>query len=48
MSDEDCIEIDDFNYDNLTIQYGCKEGKHGKCKIKQTPFGRTIVQQRIP
>jgi len=34
MSDEDCIEIYDFNYDTLTIQYGCKEGKHGKYKIK--------------
>jgi FkbM family methyltransferase len=34
MSDEDWIEIYDFNYENLTIQYGCKEGKHGKYKIK--------------
>jgi hypothetical protein len=34
MSDEDCIEIYDFNYDALTIQYGCKEGKHGKVKMK--------------
>jgi FkbM family methyltransferase len=34
MSNEDGIEIYDFNYDTLTIQYGCKEGKHGKYKIK--------------
>jgi hypothetical protein len=34
MIDEDCIEIYDFNYDNLTIHYGCKEGTHGKFKIK--------------
>jgi FkbM family methyltransferase len=34
MSDEDCIEIYDFNCDNLTIHYGCKEGKNGKFKIK--------------
>ena len=34
MSDEGCIEIHDFNYDTLTIQYGCKEGKHGKVKMK--------------
>jgi FkbM family methyltransferase len=34
MSDEDCIEIYEFNYDNLTIHYGCKEGKYGKFKIK--------------
>lgn len=34
MSDENCIEIYEFNYDNLTIHYGCKEGKYGKFKIK--------------
>jgi FkbM family methyltransferase len=34
MRDEDCIEIYDFNYDSLTIHYGCKEGKDGKVKIK--------------
>ena len=34
MIDEDCIDIYDFNYDNLTIHYGCKEGKNGKFKIK--------------
>jgi len=34
MRDEDCIEIYDFNYDNLTIHYGCKEGMDGKVKIK--------------
>jgi FkbM family methyltransferase len=34
MSDEGWIEIYNFNYDTLTIQYGCKEGKDGKCKIK--------------
>ena len=34
MIDEDCIDIYDFNYDNLTIHYGCKEGKKGKFKIK--------------
>jgi len=34
MSDEDCIEIYEFNYDNLTIHYGCKEGKYGKFKMK--------------
>ena len=34
MSDEDCIEIYDFNYDTLTIHYGCKEGQHGKYKMK--------------
>ena len=48
MSDEDCIEIYDFNYDTLTIQYGCKEGKNGKFKIKilddKTNF---IVHQEV-
>ena len=34
MRDEDFIEIYDFCYDTLTIHYGCKEGKHGKFKIK--------------
>ena len=34
MRDEDCIDIYDFNYDTLTIQYGCKEGKNGKFKMK--------------
>jgi FkbM family methyltransferase len=34
MVDKDCIDIYDFNYDNLTIHYGCKEGKSGKFKIK--------------
>ena len=34
MRDEDCIAIYDFNYDTLTIQYGCKEGKDGQYKIK--------------
>jgi FkbM family methyltransferase len=34
MSLEDYIEIYGFNYDNLTIHYGCKQGKHGKVKIK--------------
>jgi len=34
MIDEDCIDIYDFNYDNLTIHYGCKEVKNGKFKIK--------------
>jgi FkbM family methyltransferase len=34
MIDEDCIEIYDFNYDTLTIHYGCKEGKNRKFKIK--------------
>ena len=34
MRDEDFIDIYDFNSDTLTIQYGCKEGKNGKYKIK--------------
>lgn len=34
MRDEDCIEIYDFNSDTLTLQYGCKEGTTGTCKIK--------------
>ena len=34
MIDKDCIDIYNFNYDNLTIHYGCKEGKSGKFKIK--------------
>ena len=34
MVDEHLIDIYDFNYDTLTIQYGCKEGQNGKCKIK--------------
>jgi FkbM family methyltransferase len=34
MMNEDCINIYDFNYDNLTIHYGCKEGKDRKFKIK--------------
>jgi FkbM family methyltransferase len=34
MVDEHLIDIYDFNYDTLTIQYGCKEDKHGKFKIK--------------
>src|SRR4030095_9762608 len=34
MIGKDCIDIYDFNYDNLTIHYGCKEGKNGKFKIK--------------
>jgi FkbM family methyltransferase len=34
MIDKDFIDIYDFNYDNLTIHYGCKEGKNGKFKIK--------------
>jgi FkbM family methyltransferase len=34
MIDEDCIDIYDFDYNNLTIHYGCKEGKNGKFKIK--------------
>jgi hypothetical protein len=34
MMDEECINIYDFNYDTLTIEYGWKEGKHGQFKIK--------------
>lgn len=34
MLDEDCIDIYDFHYETLTIHYGCKEGKHGKYKMK--------------
>ena len=34
MIDEDCLDIYDFNYDTLTIQYGCKAGKQGKFKVK--------------
>jgi FkbM family methyltransferase len=34
MMDEDCIDIYDFNYDNLTVHYGCKGGMNGKFKIK--------------
>ena len=34
MIDEDCIEIYDFDCENLTIHYGCKAGKKGKFKIK--------------
>ena len=34
MIDEAFIDIYDFNYDDLTIQYGCKEGKQGKFRIK--------------
>jgi hypothetical protein len=34
MIDKDCIEIYDFNDDNLTIHYGCKDGTNGKFKIK--------------
>jgi FkbM family methyltransferase len=34
MIDEDCINIYDFNYENLTIHYGCKEGTNSKFKIK--------------
>lgn len=34
MRDEECIAIYDFNYDTLTIQYGCKEGKNGQYKMK--------------
>jgi len=34
MIDEDFIDIYDFDYDKLTIQYGCKEGKDGKFKMK--------------
>jgi FkbM family methyltransferase len=34
MRDEGFIDIYDFDHDNLTIQYGCKEGKNGKFKIK--------------
>src|SRR5215471_12586623 len=34
MRDEASIEIYDFNYDTLTISYGCPAGTHGKCKMK--------------
>jgi FkbM family methyltransferase len=34
MRDDDCIEIYDFNYDTLTVHYGCKEGKHREFKVK--------------
>jgi FkbM family methyltransferase len=34
MREADLIEIYDFNYENLTIHYGCKEGRQGTCKIK--------------
>jgi hypothetical protein len=34
MREEDMINIYDFNYDTLTIHYGCKEDKNGQCKIK--------------
>jgi FkbM family methyltransferase len=34
MRDENFITIYDFNYDTLTIQYGCKEGNHREFKIK--------------
>jgi FkbM family methyltransferase len=34
MIDEDFIDIYDFNYDNLTIHYGCKEGKDREFKIR--------------
>src|SRR4051812_45845274 len=34
MSDEDWIEIYDFNYESLTIHYGCKEGTEGKVKMQ--------------
>ena len=34
MRDTACIDIYDFNYDDLTIQYGCKVGTTGTVKIK--------------
>jgi hypothetical protein len=34
MRDEDCIAIYDFNYDDLTIQYGRKAGTTGTLKMK--------------
>jgi FkbM family methyltransferase len=34
MLDAACIEIYDFNYDDLTIQYGCKESTTGTLKMR--------------
>jgi FkbM family methyltransferase len=34
MRDEDFIDIYDFNYETLTIHYGCKEGTYEQFKIK--------------
>jgi len=34
MRDDACIDIYDFNYETLTIQYGCKAGKEREFTIK--------------
>jgi len=51
MRDEASIEIYDFNYDTLTISYGCPAGTHGKCKMKildnRTHFGSSAANRGL-